>query len=107
MQTVVIILHILVFLEISGSLSLTCWYIYVHWIDMLHMKFSSSNKGDKPNTRSRLHITTQKVDQETKFIILASDGVWEVRRNQEAMDLVGHIVDAQKAAECLAEEALK
>lgn len=74
--------------------------------DMLHMKFSSSNKGDKANKRSRLHITAQKVDQETEFVILASDGVWEVMRNQEAVDLVGHIVDAQKAAECLAEEAL-
>lgn len=74
--------------------------------DIWNMKCASVNGEDNPRKSSRLVVAAQKVEADTEFIILASDGVWEVMRNQEAVALVAHIEDAQKAAECLAEEAL-
>ena len=74
--------------------------------DMWNMKCASINSEDNPRRSSRIAVATKKVGTETEFIILASDGVWEVMRNQEAVDLVGHIEDAQEAAECLAGEAI-
>lgn len=74
--------------------------------DIWKMKCASSDGEDSPERRLRLSVSAQKVHDDTEFIILASDGVWEVMRNQEAADLIAHIDDAQKAAEHLAEEAL-
>ncbi|ONK80517.1 uncharacterized protein A4U43_C01F18670 [Asparagus officinalis] len=74
--------------------------------DIWNMKCTSTNGENNPNKSSKLAISSKKVEAETEFIILASDGVWQVMRNQEAVDLIAHIEDAQKAAECLAEEAL-
>ncbi|XP_010935949.1 putative protein phosphatase 2C-like protein 44 isoform X2 [Elaeis guineensis] len=66
-----------------------------------------ANGGDhKPPKDLRLVVTAQNVEPDMDFIILASNGVWEVMRYQEAVDLIGHIENAQRAAECLAEEAL-
>ncbi|KAG1361523.1 putative protein phosphatase 2C-like protein 44 [Cocos nucifera] len=67
----------------------------------------AANGGDrKPPKDLRLVVTAQNVEPDMDFIILASNGVWEVMRHQEAVDLIGHIENAQRAAECLAEEAL-
>ncbi|XP_074282284.1 putative protein phosphatase 2C-like protein 44 [Silene latifolia] len=60
----------------------------------------------KQNNSTELITVTEKLDSDTEFLILASTGVFEVMRNQEAVDLIWHIDDAQEAAECLAREAL-
>lgn len=41
------------------------------------------------------------------FLILASDGLWDVVKDQEAVNLAQMITDAEKAAKCLAEEAYR
>ncbi|KAK6161265.1 hypothetical protein DH2020_004646 [Rehmannia glutinosa] len=64
----------------------------------------SSTKSLKKS--SKLVIGSEIIDSETEFVILASTGVWEVMRHQEAVNLVRHIEDPQAAAECLATEAL-
>ncbi|KAM3741794.1 hypothetical protein ACB098_07G024100 [Castanea mollissima] len=46
------------------------------------------------------------VDTTIEFVILASDGLWKVIKNQEAVDLVKHIKDPQAAAKRLTTEAL-
>ncbi|KAK9288020.1 hypothetical protein L1049_016465 [Liquidambar formosana] len=62
--------------------------------------------GTKPSKSSELLVGTERIDSDTEFIILASTGVWEVMKNQEAVNLIGHLEDPQEAAECLAKEAL-
>ncbi|GMY35230.1 probable protein phosphatase 2C 44 [Fagus crenata] len=46
------------------------------------------------------------IDSTIEFVILASDGLWKVIKNQEAIDLVKHIKDPQAAAKRLTTEAL-
>ncbi|CAL9203442.1 probable protein phosphatase 2C 44 isoform X1 [Musa acuminata AAA Group] len=46
------------------------------------------------------------IDSTTEFVILASDGLWKVINNQEAVDLVKSIKDPQAAAKRLTTEAL-
>ncbi|KAF5461270.1 hypothetical protein F2P56_017387 [Juglans regia] len=46
------------------------------------------------------------IDSNIEFVILASDGLWKVMKNQEAVDLVKPIKDPQAAAKCLTAEAL-
>ncbi|KAL3626443.1 hypothetical protein CASFOL_029992 [Castilleja foliolosa] len=60
----------------------------------------------KANKSSNLVVGSERIDSDTEFVILASNGVWEVMRYQEAVNLVRHIEDPQAAAECLATEAL-
>lgn len=74
--------------------------------DIWKMNCTTVNGEHKQRRGSRLVVAAQKVEAEAEFIILASEGVWEVMGSQEAVDLVAHIDDAQEAAECLAEEAL-
>ncbi|GAB2265943.1 hypothetical protein Dimus_000976 [Dionaea muscipula] len=62
-----------------------------------------SNRSSKG---PELVVDGERVDSETEFIILSSNGVWEVMKNQEAVNLIRHIGDPQEAAECLAREAL-
>lgn len=67
----------------------------------------SRREPSRKQTKCSEPITcTEKIDSDTEFIILASTGVWEVMRNQEAVDLIRHIDHPQEAAECLAREAL-
>ncbi|GAA0157487.1 protein phosphatase [Lithospermum erythrorhizon] len=42
-----------------------------------------------------------------QFLLLASDGVWKVMSNQEAVDCIKNINDAKSAAKHLNEEAIK
>ncbi|KAK7319311.1 hypothetical protein RJT34_04030 [Clitoria ternatea] len=57
------------------------------------------------------HITAEpdvmirKIDEDTEFIILASDGLWKVMTNQEACDCIRDVDDAQKASKKLVREA--
>ncbi|XP_071724617.1 probable protein phosphatase 2C 44 [Rutidosis leptorrhynchoides] len=46
------------------------------------------------------------IDSTIEFVILASDGLWKVMQNQEAVDLVKSIRDPQVAAKRLTSEAL-
>ncbi|XP_059636491.1 probable protein phosphatase 2C 44 [Cornus florida] len=46
------------------------------------------------------------IDSTIEFIILASDGLWKVMANQEAVDMVKSIKDPQAAAKRLTTEAL-
>uniref|UniRef100_M1AY01 Protein phosphatase 2c n=1 Tax=Solanum tuberosum TaxID=4113 RepID=M1AY01_SOLTU len=65
--------------------------------------------GDK-NLKSHLSsdpdVTNADVDAETDLLILASDGLWKVMSNQEAVDIVRKVKDPEKAAKQLAIEAL-
>ncbi|XP_059632338.1 putative protein phosphatase 2C-like protein 44 [Cornus florida] len=60
----------------------------------------------KPSKSLELLVGTEKIDTDTEFVILASSGIWEVMKHQEAVNLIRHIEDPQEAAECLAKEAL-
>lgn len=46
------------------------------------------------------------IDDEVDFLVLASDGLWDVVSNQDAVNMVQSIADAEEAARKLAEEAL-
>lgn len=46
------------------------------------------------------------IDSSMEFVILASDGLWKVIKNQEAVDLIKNIKDPQTAAKRLTTEAL-
>ncbi|KAK4405898.1 putative protein phosphatase 2C-like protein 44 [Sesamum angolense] len=67
---------------------------------------SRTTSGTKSSKGSELVVGSERIDSETEFVILASTGVWEVMRHQEAVNLIRHIEDPQAAAECLATEAL-
>ncbi|KAM7466544.1 hypothetical protein LguiB_014106 [Lonicera macranthoides] len=67
---------------------------------------SSHAVGTKPSKSLEPIVGSQNIDPETEFVILASTGIWEVMRHQEAVSLIRHIEDPQEAAECLAKEAL-
>ncbi|KAB2087733.1 hypothetical protein E1A91_A04G131600v1 [Gossypium mustelinum] len=65
--------------------------------------------GDKS---LKLHLSSDPdvkvvtIDDDTEFIILASDGIWKVMSNQEAVDAIKNIKDAQSAAKHLIEAAV-
>ncbi|XP_061361295.1 putative protein phosphatase 2C-like protein 44 [Gastrolobium bilobum] len=74
-----------------------------HWYRRL---FSAKKTGIKHSKGSELVLGGDRIDSDTEFLILASKGIWEVMKNQEAVNLIRHIEDPQEAAECLAREAL-
>jgi len=47
------------------------------------------------------------LDRDDKFMILASDGVWEFISNQEAVDMVAKCKDSEEACKALFEEATR
>ena len=47
------------------------------------------------------------IGPEDEFLVLASDGLWDVVKDQDAVSLVEKQLDAEEAAKCLTEEALK
>ncbi|PHU21539.1 hypothetical protein BC332_06646 [Capsicum chinense] len=61
---------------------------------------------DKPSKSSELVVGSERIDRDTEFVILASSGIWEVMKQQEAVNLIRHLEDPQEAAECLAKEAI-
>ncbi|GAU25216.1 hypothetical protein TSUD_17280 [Trifolium subterraneum] len=67
---------------------------------------NASATGTKYAKALELVVGGYWIDSSTEFVILASNGIWEVMRNQEAVNLIRHIDDPQEAAECLAKEAL-
>ncbi|KAK7391720.1 hypothetical protein VNO78_20139 [Psophocarpus tetragonolobus] len=83
----------------------------IHWSRRLFaglmLECQSGNAvGAKHSRGSDLVVRSERIDSDTEFLILASNGIWEVMQNQEAVNLISHIEDPQEAAECLAKEAL-
>ncbi|WCJ32193.1 Protein phosphatase 2C family protein [Euphorbia peplus] len=64
------------------------------------------DKSLKKHLSSEPDITRDTIDDDTDFIILASDGLWKVMSNQEAADAIKNMKDARSAAKRLSEEAL-
>ncbi|XWS52088.1 hypothetical protein CRYUN_Cryun11dG0037300 [Craigia yunnanensis] len=65
------------------------------------------DKSLKEHLSSEPDVTVEMIDDDTELIILASDGLWKVMMNQEAVDAIRNIKDAQSAAKHLTEEAVK
>ncbi|KAI4296366.1 hypothetical protein L6164_036330 [Bauhinia variegata] len=65
------------------------------------------DKNLKSHLRSDPDIQDINIDQNTELLILASDGLWKVMANQEAVDIARRVKDPQRAAKQLAAEALK
>lgn len=64
------------------------------------------DKSLKIHLSSEPHVEEAKIDDTTEFLIMASDGLWKVMSNQEAVDSIKHIKDAQSAAKHLTEAAI-
>ncbi|CAL5384096.1 unnamed protein product [Camellia sinensis] len=65
------------------------------------------DKSLKSHLRSDPDIQDINIDSSTDVLILASDGLWKVMENHEAVDIARRIKDPQKAAKQLTSEALK
>ncbi|KAL3652574.1 hypothetical protein CASFOL_002255 [Castilleja foliolosa] len=64
------------------------------------------DKSLKEHLSSEPDVTVDVIDDDTEFLILASDGIWKVMSNQEAVDCIRQVKDAKKAAKRLNDEAL-
>lgn len=64
------------------------------------------DKSLKIHLSSEPDVTKEDIDNNTEFLILASDGLWKVMSNEEAVDFIKHIKDAQTAAKHLTETAV-
>ncbi|KAG5385694.1 hypothetical protein IGI04_037164 [Brassica rapa subsp. trilocularis] len=65
------------------------------------------DKGLKTHLSSEPDITDAYVDSQTDVLVLASDGIWKVMSNEEAMEIARRVKDPQKAAKELTAEALR
>ncbi|RZC64514.1 hypothetical protein C5167_008199 [Papaver somniferum] len=65
------------------------------------------DKSLKSHLSSVPDIQHADIDPETDILILASDGLWKVMSNQEAVDIARKIKDPQRAAKQLTVEALE
>ncbi|KAF1896334.1 hypothetical protein Lal_00043284 [Lupinus albus] len=89
-----------------------CRYGIAYQITGTHKQSAKRNwyhklfSGTKHSKGTELVVGSERIDSDTEFLILASNGIWEVMKNQEAVNLIRHIEDPQEAAECLAKEAL-
>ncbi|CAN1784215.1 Probable protein phosphatase 2C 73 [Linum perenne] len=54
---------------------------------------------------SEPQVTLRHISSNDRFVILATDGVWDVISNQEAVEIVASVRDQSKAAECLVKAA--
>ncbi|KAF5736740.1 putative Phosphatase 2C family protein [Tripterygium wilfordii] len=63
-------------------------------------------RGRSHDKGSEVAVGAEGIDSGTEFVILASNGIWEVMKNQEAVSLIHHIEDPQEAAAYLAKEAV-
>ncbi|CAK9154833.1 unnamed protein product [Ilex paraguariensis] len=64
------------------------------------------DKSLKRHLSSEPDVIMEMVNDDVEFIILASDGLWKVMSNQEAVDSIRNAKDAQSAAKRLTEEAV-
>ncbi|XP_061994978.1 putative protein phosphatase 2C-like protein 44 isoform X1 [Rosa rugosa] len=67
-----------------------------------HRLFKANNKQSKS---SDLVVGAEKIENDIEFVILASSGIWEVMKYQEAVNLIRRVENPEIAAECLASEA--
>ncbi|BAT81834.1 hypothetical protein LR48_Vigan07g145500 [Vigna angularis] len=65
------------------------------------------DKSLKSHLRSDPDVQTTEVDIDIDILILASDGLWKVMPNQEAVDIARRMRDPLKAAKKLTAEALR
>ncbi|XP_038716482.1 probable protein phosphatase 2C 9 isoform X2 [Tripterygium wilfordii] len=65
------------------------------------------DKSLKTHLRSDPDIQDIDIDNSVELLILASDGLWKVMANQEAVDIARKVKDPQKAAKKLIVEAVK
>ncbi|KAH0879581.1 hypothetical protein HID58_066975, partial [Brassica napus] len=65
------------------------------------------DKSLKTHLRSDPDVKDSSVDAHTDVLVLASDGLWKVMANQEAIDIARRIKDPLKAAKELTTEALR
>ncbi|XP_047313110.1 putative protein phosphatase 2C-like protein 44 [Impatiens glandulifera] len=75
-------------------------------VRILAFDSSRNTTSERRATKSEVVVGEERIDSRTEFVILASQGIWEVMKNQEAVNLISHLEDPQEAAECLAKEAL-
>ncbi|WOL09425.1 hypothetical protein Cni_G18178 [Canna indica] len=64
------------------------------------------DKNLKPHIRSDPDIRCEHITMQTELLILASDGIWEVISNEEAVEICRKVKDPQAAARQLTTEAL-
>nr|XP_017252761.1 PREDICTED: probable protein phosphatase 2C 39 isoform X1 [Daucus carota subsp. sativus] len=64
------------------------------------------DKSLKKHLSSEPDVSVETISESTDFLILASDGIWKVLSNQEAVDCIKHTKCPQTAAKQLTEEAL-
>lgn len=64
------------------------------------------DKNLKVHLRSDPDILDLHVEKSDEFLILASDGLWKVMENQEAVDIIRKVKDPETAAKKLTEAAL-
>ncbi|KAI4318702.1 hypothetical protein MLD38_032377 [Melastoma candidum] len=64
------------------------------------------DKNLKSHLRSDPDIQCADVDQHTDFLVLASDGLWKVMSNQEAVEVARREKDPLKASKALVAEAI-
>lgn len=60
----------------------------------------------KKHLSSEPDVSVETISEDTDYLILASDGIWKVLSNQEAVDCIKHVKCPQTAAKQLTEEAL-
>eukprot|EP01083_Nonionella_stella_P098310 276440_1 len=90
-------------------------YIGPHRVWLKHQEMPglamSRSFGDDVATSVGVHsepeIITTKREKTDRFIVTASDGIWEFLSNEEVVGIVGKYKDAQKACRALCEEATK
>ncbi|BAT89494.1 protein phosphatase 2C 39 [Vigna angularis] len=63
------------------------------------------DKSLKVHLSSEPHVIVELIGDDAEFVILASDGLWKVMTNQEAVDAIRDVKDARSAAKILTEEA--
>ncbi|XP_078444507.1 putative protein phosphatase 2C 10 [Wolffia australiana] len=61
----------------------------------------------KPHLSSVPAVRVEDISGDTTLLILASDGIWKVVNNQEAVDIARRVQDPQVAAKLLTDEARK
>ncbi|KAL0362311.1 UNVERIFIED_CONTAM: putative protein phosphatase 2C 58 [Sesamum calycinum] len=64
------------------------------------------DKSLKRHLSSEPDIAVEIIDDDVEFIILASDGLWKVMSNQEAVESIRSIKDSHSAAKRLIDEAI-
>lgn len=64
--------------------------------------------GDRPLKRFVIatpDVKDEMLDEQDEFLVLASDGLWDVLTNQDAVTLIRDVQDPERAAKRLADEA--